>query len=803
MKAIVIGAGFGGIAAALRLCAKGYQVSLIDRCAGLGGRAQIFERDGFKHDAGPTVITAPFLFEELFSLFNEKFDDYVRLVPLTPWYRFHFSDNSHFNYGGTFEETMAEIARIEPNDCNGYRNLLAQSERIFNVGFTKLSAVSFHRLSTMLKQIPALLRLRSQDTVWKFVARYIKNPKLRQAFSIQPLLVGGNPFDTTSIYGLIHYLERAHGVHFAMGGTSSITNALGDLMMRQGINIQLNTTISQINIDDGVASGVTLEDGTIISADLIVSNADPAHLYTSMIKKEKQAKSARLKLANAEFSMGLFVLYFGTTRQYPDVAHHTIWLGERYKELLADIFDHKKLSQDFSLYLHRPTATDPSFAPAGCDSFYVLCPVPNLKGAIDWDLQGPLLQERIVRALDETILPGLRDTITSDFIMTPENFRTDYLSAFGAGFSVSPIFRQSAWFRFHNKAEGIENLFLVGAGTHPGAGLPGVLCSAKVIDSLVPSVKTVKEALENKKALKALKAADLVLSAKGKTFYWAREWMTPVHAARATRLYGFCRYVDDIADEGDLVIDPHLALNLIISDILMGSSKDSKTADFINLMRECNISESLVVSFIEGIISDLGDVLITNEESLIQYCYQVAGTVGAMMCKVLDCHNRVAISHAIDLGIAMQLTNISRDVVEDAIAGRCYLPATLINHLKPAQLVEPSPESKLIVEKCIYSLLKTADTYYKSGENGLSYLSFDSRFSILLASRIYSAIGIKIINQKDFYWRGRVTVSRLSKFLISFRTLIFLPFNYYFWFKCASHDTKLHGALTMFLKAKI
>lgn len=487
MKAIVIGSGFGGIAAALRLRAKGYRVSLIDRCAQLGGRAQVFEQDGFRHDAGPTVITAPFLFEELFSLFGERFSDHVDLVPLKPWYRFHFADGDHFDYGGTLEETLAEIARIEPQDCDGYRALLAHSKRIFDVGFTELSALPFDRFMTMVRQIPRLVGLRNYETVWGMVSRHLVSPKLRQAFSIQPLLVGGNPFDTTSIYGLIHYLERAHGVHFAMGGTAAITHALGTLMSRQGIEIRLNTTIEKVNIGGGVAKGVTLADGEVLTADLVVSNADAAHLYRGMIKPSEQAASTRMKLAAAHYSMGLFVLYFGTTRTYPEVAHHTIWMGARYRELLDDIFHHKILAEDFSLYLHRPTATDPSFAPAGCDSFYVLCPVPNLQGKIDWKREGPRLRDRIVAALDRTILPGLTSTITADFYKTPEDFQNDYLSVHGAGFSVAPLFRQSAWFRFHNRAEGIKNLFLVGAGTHPGAGLPGVLCSAKVIDALIPA----------------------------------------------------------------------------------------------------------------------------------------------------------------------------------------------------------------------------------------------------------------------------------------------------------------------------
>ncbi len=487
MKAIVIGAGFGGVAAALRLRAKGYAVTLIDRCAALGGRAQVYEREGFRHDAGPTVITAPFLFEELFALFGERFADHVKLVPLTPWYRFQFADGDTFDYGGTLEATLAEIERIEPRDRAGYLALLEHSRRIYDIGFTQLSAQPFHRLGTMLRQVPHLLGLRNYETVWQMVSRHLVSDKLRRAFSIQPLLVGGNPFDTTSIYGLIHFLERAHGVHFAMGGTGAVTQALGDLMERQGITLRLSTTVERVRIEQGVARGVVLADGTNVDADIVVSDADAAHLYRDLVPRAEQALATRVKLSQAHYSMGLFVMYFGTTRTYPDVAHHTIWMGERYRELLNDIFHRQKLSEDFSLYVHRPTATDPSFAPAGQDSFYVLCPVPNLQADIDWAIEGPRLRDRIIDALERTMLPGLKAKITADFYKTPEDFRDEYRSVHGAGFSVAPIFSQSAWFRFHNRSESVRNLYLVGAGTHPGAGVPGVLCSAKVIDALIPA----------------------------------------------------------------------------------------------------------------------------------------------------------------------------------------------------------------------------------------------------------------------------------------------------------------------------
>ena len=486
--AVVIGAGFGGIASALRLRAKGYRVTLLERCDQVGGRARVFERDGFRHDAGPTVITAPFLFEELFELFGRRMSDHVTLVPLDPWYRFWFQDGSTFDYGGTTEDTCAEIARFEPRDADGYRRLLEHSRKLFDAGFTALADQPFHRPWTMVREIPRLVGLETYRTVWQLVSKYLKNQKIREAFSIQPLLVGGSPFDTTGIYGLIHYLERKWGVHFAMGGTGAMVKALHDLMLDVGVAVRLGATVSGLDLDGRRVRGVRLEDGDVIDADLVVSNADPVHLYQHMVPDSAQDLGARLKKRHSRLSMGLFVAYFGTRRQYPDVAHHTIWMGSRFRELLDDIFKRKMLAEDFSLYLHRPTATDPSFAPPGCDSFYVLAPVPNLHADIDWDTEGPLLKQRIFDALDRTILPGLNDCVTADFFMTPQDFAQDYLSAAGAGFSIAPHFTQSAWFRFHNRAEGIKGLYLTGAGTHPGAGMPGVLCSAKVIDRLIPAV---------------------------------------------------------------------------------------------------------------------------------------------------------------------------------------------------------------------------------------------------------------------------------------------------------------------------
>ena len=489
-RAVIVGGGFGGIAAALRARAMGYSVTIVDRCQRLGGRAQLFEHGGYRHDAGPTVITAPFLIKELFELFGYRAEDFINIVPLSPWYRFQYADGNTFDYGGSMQQTLAEIKRIAPGDVDGYQRMLDHSRAIHDVGFSKLAHTPFHNFSFMLQQVPALVRLGAYRTVWGFVSQYLKSDKLRQAFSIQPLLVGGNPFDTTSIYALIHFLERAHGVHFIMGGTAALVDGLADLCRRVGIVTCLGETVTGIETAAGAVSGVVTDTGRRLPAEVVISNADPAHVYPKLLKSNEVSAAAKLKVALHRKSMGLFVLYFGTTRQYPDVAHHTIWLGHRYQALLKDIFNKKILPDDFSLYLHRPTATDPSFAPTGHDSFYVLAPVPNLEGGVDWPVQAPLLRDRIINALDQTILPGLKNCIAAPFHMTPEDFAHDYLSPAGAGFSISPSFRQSAWFRFHNRGEGPRGLYLVGAGTHPGAGLPGVISSAKVVEGLLPPAQS-------------------------------------------------------------------------------------------------------------------------------------------------------------------------------------------------------------------------------------------------------------------------------------------------------------------------
>jgi phytoene desaturase len=485
-KALVIGGGFGGMAAALRLRARGYRVELVDQRPMLGGRAQVFEREGFRHDAGPTVLCAPSLFRDLFALFDETFDDHVTLVEPKPWYRFTYADGSNFDYGPTREHTNAEIARLSPEDAESYDKLTEYGKSLYDIAFEKLSDQPFHNPLFMARQVPDLVRLRTYRTVWQTAKSFFRDDRLRRAFSIQPLLLGGNPLDTTGLYSLISYLERKEGVWFPLGGTGALVQALSDLMTRQGIDVRLNTSVEQLALDGTRVTGAIIA-GREEKADIVVSNCDPLHLYQNMIHDSARARFPRLRLKHGKVSMGLFVLYFGATRQWPDVAHHTVQFSERFEGLLRDIFDHGKLTHDMSLYIHRPTATDPSFAPDGCDSFYVLCPVPNLQDTdIDWDVEGPRMRDRVVAHLDATTLPGLKKSITAEFWMTPEDFRSDYASLHGAGFSLAPLFRQSAYFRFHNRGEGLENLYLVGGGTHPGAGVPGAVLSAKVLDALVP-----------------------------------------------------------------------------------------------------------------------------------------------------------------------------------------------------------------------------------------------------------------------------------------------------------------------------
>ncbi|MFO0743060.1 MAG: phytoene desaturase [Labilithrix sp.] len=485
--AVVIGSGFGGLAAAVRLGARGYRVTVLEKLASPGGRAIVREREGFVFDSGPTVITAPWLFEELWTLCGKRLADDVDLRPVTPFYRIRFDDGTLFDYTGDADTMRAEIAKLSPGDVEGYERFLAQSQEIFRVGFEQLAHVPFGRKRDMAKIVPAMVRLRSFESVYQMVSRYVKDERLRQVFSFHPLLVGGNPFTTTSIYTLIAFLERKWGVHFPIGGTGALVRGLVRLIEGQGSVVRCGAPVERILVERGRATGVRLESGETILADVVVSNADSAWTYRHLLAPEHRKKWTNRRVESRRYSMGLFVWYFGTKRRYPDVAHHTILLGPRYKGLLTDIFDRHRLAADFSLYLHRPTATDPGMAPDGCDAFYVLSPVPHLESGTDWKAQAEPYRAKIASYLERTILPELSSSIAVSELLTPQGFHDDLASFRGAAFGMEPVLTQSAYFRPHNQSEDVEGLYLVGAGTHPGAGVPGVLSSARVLDRIVPA----------------------------------------------------------------------------------------------------------------------------------------------------------------------------------------------------------------------------------------------------------------------------------------------------------------------------
>ena len=485
--AVVIGSGFGGLAAAVRLGARGYRVTVLEKLDAPGGRAYVYRQDGFTFDAGPTIVTAPFLFEDLWKLCGKTLSDDVELRAVTPFYRIRFDDGVTFDYTGDAAQMRAEVARLSPDDVDGYERYMKASEETFRIGFEQLGHVSFDDWTTMAKIVPQMVKLKSYLTVYGLVASYVKDERLRTVLSFHPLLVGGNPFSTTSIYCLIAHLERRWGVHFAMGGTGQLVTGLVGLIESQGGSLRCNSEVDHITLDGQTATGVKLKSGEVIAADIVVSNADSAWTYKHLLPAKARKRWTDSRLQKARYSMSLFVWYFGTKRQYEDVAHHTILLGPRYRELLQDIFKNKKLADDFSLYLHRPTATDPSLAPPGCDAFYVLSPVPHLASGTDWSTEAARYQNALCEALSATLLPGLKDEIVTTHCLTPQDFQDRLNSVQGAAFGLEPILTQSAWFRPHNKSEDIDNLFLVGAGTHPGAGLPGVLSSARVLDSIVPN----------------------------------------------------------------------------------------------------------------------------------------------------------------------------------------------------------------------------------------------------------------------------------------------------------------------------
>ncbi|ALK09913.1 phytoene desaturase family protein [Blastochloris viridis] len=487
--AVIIGAGFGGLGAAVRLGARGYRVTVVDRLGGPGGRGRGFQQDGYTFDAGPTLVTAPHMFEELWELCGKKMSDHVAMVAMDPFYRVIFSDGSTFEASQHTEKVRAQIAKLAPADLAGWDRYMARGEASLRDVYQRVHDTPFRSIWDMSIVLGGLVRLEAYHTVYGLVSRFVKDERLRQVLSFHQLFIGGNPFAASAFYSLITHLEKKWGVHFAIGGTSSLADGLAALIRAQGGVLRFSEDVTEITLDGRRATGVKLASGETIAADVVVSNADSAFTYGRLLPSHACRRWNARKLDRARYSMSVFLWYFGTSRQWPEVPHHTILMGPRYRELIRDIFVKKVLAPDFSLYLHRPTATDPSMAPAGCDSFYVLSPVPNLQGDADWTKVAEPYRRAIEDKLDTMLLPGLKGSVVTSRVVTPLHFRDTLLSPHGAGFGLEPVLTQSVYFRPHNCSEDIDGLYLVGAGTHPGAGLPAVLASAKILDKVVPDAR--------------------------------------------------------------------------------------------------------------------------------------------------------------------------------------------------------------------------------------------------------------------------------------------------------------------------
>ncbi len=487
-RAAVVGSGFGGLAVAIRLQAAGISTVLFEARDKPGGRAYVYEEQGFTFDAGPTVITAPHCLEELFALTGRRLSDSVELLPVRPFYRLLWDDGDAFDYDNDVQHMLAQIRRRSPRDEAGYLRFAEYSKAVFAAGYEKLVAEPFLRFSDMVRVAPRLATLRADRSVYGAVARYVKDEHLRQALSFHALLVGGNPLDTSAIYTLIHHLEKKWGVYFPRGGTGALVRALAQYFVDLGGELRLSTPVQHIQPELGPGGRprhlVTSTRQEREAFDLVVSNADLHHTYAKLYGQSAPAQRRARRLERMDWSMSLFVLYFGTDRPY-DLAHHTVLFGPRYQGLLRDIFHGPTLPEDFSLYLHAPSVTDASMAPPGCGAYYVLSPVPHLgKADVDWEREGPAYAERILTAL-ERHMPALRAHVRVKRWFTPRDFKQELNAFQGSAFSCAPTLTQSAWFRAHNRDPHIPGLYLVGAGTHPGAGVPGVVNSAKATARII------------------------------------------------------------------------------------------------------------------------------------------------------------------------------------------------------------------------------------------------------------------------------------------------------------------------------
>ncbi len=485
-RAAVIGAGIGGLALAIRLQSAGVDTTILEARDKPGGRAYFWERDGFTFDAGPTVITAPDALRELWRLSGRDIGEDVKLVPVSPFYRLSWPDGTRFDYSNDDRLLRTEIAKLDPGDIEGYRRFLRYSAGVYRDGYEKLGAVAFLDFASMVRAAPSLVKHQAWRSVHSIVSGFVKNDKLRQALSFHTLLVGGNPMTASAIYALIHKLERDGGVWWAEGGTNRLVSGMVALFERLGGVLRLGDPVEAVDTLGDRVTGVRTRSGFSLSVDAVASNADIAHSYRDLLKGSRTAQRTASRLVRKRFSPSLFVVHFGVKGTFPHIPHHSILFGPRYKGLLTDLYDSGVLPEDFSLYLHHPSATDPAMAPEGHATFYALAPVPHLgKFPADWSEVGPMLEARILAEVKKRLIPDLDERIVTRFSYAPPDFAADLNAHLGSGFSLEPVLTQSAWFRTHNRDDALANLYFVGAGTHPGAGIPGVIGSAKATAALM------------------------------------------------------------------------------------------------------------------------------------------------------------------------------------------------------------------------------------------------------------------------------------------------------------------------------
>jgi phytoene desaturase len=778
LKVAVIGSGFGGLAVACRLAGQGLDVTVVEKRDKPGGRAYVYEDEGFTFDAGPTVITAPTCLEEVFESAGEKLSDYVELMPVSPLYRLKWEDGYEYDYTNDMPRTLEQIEKKSPVDVEGYKKFLSYTEKVFEEGYTKLAHVPFLKPWSMVKVSPQLLKLKAYRSVYSRVSQFIRDPQLREAFSFHSLLVGGNPFETSSIYTLIHFLERKWGVFFPRGGTGALVRGLVQLLEKKSGRIRYNSEVKQIRVDHGKVRGLEYQNGEFEAFDLVVSNADVNRTYEKLLEKTKEAKWSRWYVRNARYSMSLFVMYFGTRVKYPHVAHHTILFGKRYKGLLDDIFHNGVLSDDFSLYLHAPTVTDPTLAPEGCEGFYVLSPVPHLGLAdIDWAEAGPRYAKRILEYLEKNHLPNLQENLVTQRIFTPQDFKTELNAHLGSAFSLEPVLRQSAYFRVHNRDPKIEGLYFVGAGTHPGAGIPGVVGSAKATASVILEDLKAETTAPKPVSIGAFaEGMEVVAAARERirtgslSFNLASKLFPEDLQRSACLLYLWCRHADDVIDGAENPEQAAVALVELRSrtvEALQGQVSGAKEAAPFQALRilssQYAIPEHYFVELVEGMRMDVEGFRYETLEDLVLYSYRVAGCVGLVMSHIMKLSQTSALKHACDMGIAMQLTNIARDVAEDYSQGRIYFPKTWLDELgvQSDELMQLGRRDELV--QLTQRLLAEADRRYASGIQGLKYLPLKAAFAVAAAASVYSEIGNLVLQRGPRAWESRTVVGPIRK----------------------------------------